>query len=150
MTGLDIGGLALGVVPIVVAAAGAYRTLHDRLNTLRHRHRVAQRLWLKYRFIQTRIRTAFRHFFTPVLQENDPWQYMQQTGLSAQQQKDVADYIDQKLGPESASMFADVFSEISTILGEAQIALVHVASLASANTVVSYSYLHYCDNYIFI
>jgi hypothetical protein len=142
MSGLEIGGLALGVVPIVVAAAGAYRTLHDRLNTLRHRHRIAQRLWLKYRFIQARIRTTFRYFFAPILQENDPWQYMQQTGLSARQEKDVAEYIDQTLGMESASMLAEVFNEISAILGEARMSLVHVESLASANTEVSYPNFH--------
>jgi hypothetical protein len=144
MSGLEIGGLALGVVPIVVAAAGAYRTLHDCLNTLRHRHRIAQRLWLKYRFIQARIRTTFRHFLAPILQENDPWQYMQQTGLSAKQQKDIAEYIDQTLGMESASMLAEVFNEISTILGEARMSLVHVESLASANTEVSYPIFHSC------
>jgi hypothetical protein len=148
MTGLEIGGLALGVVPIVVAAAGAYRTLHDHLNTLRNRHRVAQRLWLQYRFVQARIRTAFRQFLSSVLQENDPWQYMQQTGLSAKQQKDVADYIDQTLGPESAAMLVDVFNEISTILGEAKIALVHVASLASADTVVSELYRRHTNQRI--
>lgn len=137
MSGIEAAGLAFGVVPIVITAARAYRTLNDRLHTLRRRHRIASRLWLKFRCIQARIRDTFRHFLAPVLQENDPWQLMQENALTAKQQKDIAAHIDQSLGTDSAAIFTEVFKEISTILDEVRESLINIETLAFAGTAVS-------------
>jgi hypothetical protein len=120
-----------------------YRKLGDRLDTLRHRHQRARTLSMEYRCIQARIRSALRTFLGPILQEDNPWQYLQKTGLSAEQQKDVAAYIDRELGSESAALFADLFYEISTIFSKAEMALVQVESLASARRGVSHQSIYY-------
>jgi hypothetical protein len=134
---MEPAGVALGAVPMLIVAAKTYRTLHNRLDTLRHRHKVAQRLWWKYRFIQTRLRTTFRLFLAPVIHEDDPWDYIQTIGLSTKQQEDVATYIDTMLGAKSASMFAEAFNEISALLNRVRESLIHVESLASASAMVS-------------
>lgn len=127
---MEAAGLAFGVVPVVVKAAEAYRTLNERLHTLRNHHRVAHRLWLKFRCIQARLRDTFRHFLAPVIRENDPWQLMQEKTLTEKQQKEIASHINQSLGSESAAIFSEVFNEISTILDEVKDSLTNVKTLA--------------------
>jgi hypothetical protein len=59
-------------------------------------------------------------------------------------------YIDQTLGADSASMLAEVFNEISTILNEVRTSLAHVEPLAiaSAGTLVRYHLFYWCGDYI--
>ncbi|KAF2650583.1 hypothetical protein K491DRAFT_782505 [Lophiostoma macrostomum CBS 122681] len=130
---MEAAGLAFGVVPVVITTARAYRTLTERLYTLRHRHRVARRLWLKFRFIQARIRDAFQHFLSPVLQQNDPWQLMQDNALTAKQQEVIAAHINQSLGAHSAAVFVESCKEISTIFEEVRSSLTNIEILASAD-----------------
>ncbi|KAF2281429.1 uncharacterized protein EI97DRAFT_498022 [Westerdykella ornata] len=134
MSGIEAVGLAVGVVPILVTAAAAYRKLNDCLRTLRHRHRIASRLWLQFRCIQARLRDSFRHFLAPVLQENDPWQLMQEATLTAEQQVNIAAHIHQSLGIDSAAIFTEVFEEITKILDEVKRSLVIVETLATEGT----------------
>ena len=133
MSGLEVAGLAVGVVPIVVTAARAYKTLNEHLHTLRQRHLIASRLWLKFRMIQARIRDTFKHFLAPVLQENDPWQLMQDDVLTAEQKSDIVEHIQRSLGKDSAAIFTEVFKEIAKILEEVRESLANVEKLALAD-----------------
>jgi hypothetical protein len=138
MSGIEVAGLAFGIVPIFVAATGVYKKINDRLETLRHPERVAKRLSIKFRISRTRIQNVFQRLFKPVLEESDPWRYMQETGLSSKQRSDIAAHIEQSLGTDSAVLLSDILQEIFTIMKDVTLSLANIESLVSANTAESF------------
>lgn len=118
MSGIEVAGLALGVLPIVLEVVKSYKATAGRLNTLRHYVHAAFNLRLKYKLEESSFRNECQHLLAIIIDdESDLLQMLRDTDHTLWRDHKAETRLRQLLG-QDYELCEDIVVEIRDILRE--------------------------------
>lgn len=135
MSGIEIAGLAFGVLPVLIEAIKSYQSICERLHTLRHYLKAAKRMYLRFSILKTRFRNECLHLLRPILNENEDLLDVVQN-VSPERNETIQRQLNELLG-DDGKLCKAALEEIKSVIEEVASELSHVDALIAKTPDVS-------------
>lgn len=128
MSGIEVAGLAFGVLPVVIEIVKSYKTACERLHTFRTYSKAIQRIQLRFRTQESNFRNECRHLFRLIIEDGQEAQdILQDPAHSRWRDSGLDEKLEKVLGSDY-ELCEDILKQIQEIVKDVRTELSKISS----------------------